>query len=373
MNRGSETSIFFAAKCPSCGGDLQLPTNITNVKCMYCQSEIIIFKNENGNFVSNLDKEKLEKLIVEAFNSKNYSETIDYANKILELNDRPLSLFSMYYKGICVGHLSTADNFLLDEMLHLVQKSIDETSPFLSPETIETLVMPMVEIILFEFTLPLHDKWTQTSNGYKDSKLLDIQLSTKSFGEQLVLANGVGNSIRNFYNNQSNIFLTKFFPTILEIANYSWKMAETEQIADRIVKLYLFLVNCEVHLVNSELINSSMKPIMAEIRLKYPTLETQIKNEFFPNMEKEKKDCFVVTATMEDINHPYVITLRRFRDLYLRKSIIGNIFIRVYNTIGPILARFISQHPWTKVISRNLIIEPMFLLASKMLDQRLDS
>lgn len=33
---------FKAAKCPNCAGDLQVPDDRDNVKCMYCGSDIVV-------------------------------------------------------------------------------------------------------------------------------------------------------------------------------------------------------------------------------------------------------------------------------------------------------------------------------------------
>ncbi len=371
MIDSSQMTNFFAARCPSCGGDLQLPTSKTSVKCMYCQNEIIINHNEHGFSVATIDIDKLENLMTEAYIGKNYLETIDYANKIIEVDDN--ALMAWYYKGISAGYLSTADNFRLSEMLHIVKRVLDKTSAKLTPETIETLVFPMVEIVLFEFTFPIHHEWVEGTERYKDSTRLDIQRSNKSVTEQLLLARGVGNNVRRYMDSNSNIYMSKFFPTIMEVVNYSWKMASTEKIAEPIVKLYLYLINCNVHLANNEIIISAMSPVISEIKRKFPTLETRIRQEFYPDKEKEKKDCFIVTATMGDISHPYVITLRRFRDLHLQKSAIGKFLIRVYNVIGPPLAQFISTHPLARTASRNLIVKPTFTVVIKVFGHDIDT
>lgn len=363
MSDSSQTTNFFAARCPSCGGDLQLPTNKTSVKCMYCQNEIIINHNEHGFSVATLDIDKLENLMTEAYIGKNYLETIDYANKIIEVDDN--ALMAWYYKGISAGYLSTADNFRLGEMSHIVKRVLDKTSAQLTPETIETLVLPMVEIVLFEFTFPLHHEWVEGTERYKDSTRLDIQRSNKSVTEQLLLARGVGNNVRRYMDSNSNIYMSKFFPTIMEVVNYSWKMASTEKIAEPIVKLYLYLINCNVHLANNEIIISAMSPVIAEIKRKFPTLETRIRQEFYPDKEKENKDCFIVTATMGDEHHPYVLGLRDFRDHTLRKSAIGRSFIVLYNIVGPIIAKYIKKHEWMKIISLKFLIEPAIAIVQR--------
>jgi hypothetical protein len=56
-------------------------------------------------------------------------------------------------------------------------------------------------------------------------------------------------------------------------------------------------------------------------------------------MVEEADFCFIATAVYGDLNHPRVVTLRRFRDQVLRKSTGGRFFIRWYYQNGLEIAR----------------------------------
>jgi hypothetical protein len=55
--------------------------------------------------------------------------------------------------------------------------------------------------------------------------------------------------------------------------------------------------------------------------------------------------CFVATAAYGDLRHPEVEYLRLVRDMVLINHSWGRVFIKVYWTIGPKLARFVAPRP----------------------------
>ena len=67
------------------------------------------------------------------------------------------------------------------------------------------------------------------------------------------------------------------------------------------------------------------------------------------------RPCFVATAAFGREDHPVVVTLREFRDRYLRNWSIGRSFIKVYNIIGPHLADAIRNRPWACMIVQLLL------------------
>ena len=55
--------------------------------------------------------------------------------------------------------------------------------------------------------------------------------------------------------------------------------------------------------------------------------------------------CFVATAVYGDADHPQVAALRRFRDERLLQHTTGRTAVRLYYLAGPVLARFLADHP----------------------------
>ncbi len=68
-------------------------------------------------------------------------------------------------------------------------------------------------------------------------------------------------------------------------------------------------------------------------------------------------NCFVVTTTMGDTNHPVVNDFRNYRDDVLLNTILGRLFIKVYYQIGPYLSEIIKNDKTLFQISRSLILK----------------
>jgi len=82
-----------------------------------------------------------------------------------------------------------------------------------------------------------------------------------------------------------------------------------------------------------------------------------------------KGSCFIATATMGDYDHPVVMQLREFRDQYLLQRDWGKTFTRYYYKFGPYPANIISKSYLLKRLSYALIVQPLFVLAKKILNK----
>jgi hypothetical protein len=65
--------------------------------------------------------------------------------------------------------------------------------------------------------------------------------------------------------------------------------------------------------------------------------------------------CFVATASFRCSEHPDVVYLRRFRDKFLKRYILGRAFIAIYWKIGPILAKPVSKNDRLAACSRAVL------------------
>ncbi|WP_414682942.1 CFI-box-CTERM domain-containing protein [Longimicrobium sp.] len=90
-----------------------------------------------------------------------------------------------------------------------------------------------------------------------------------------------------------------------------------------------------------------------------------------PVLDKQKADaCFVVTATMGSPDHPYVSTLRLFRDQELATRPIGRSFIEWYRKNGPKLAALIADRPILRRAALHLLVRPAAALATMVQRER---
>jgi hypothetical protein len=89
-----------------------------------------------------------------------------------------------------------------------------------------------------------------------------------------------------------------------------------------------------------------------------------------PEIKKKSSCCFVITATMENRNHPYVLSLQEFRESWLLKRGYGRQFNRYYMIFGPSLANIIRNRRILRALSLHLIVRPGVWIASKCLNKQ---
>ena len=102
-------------------------------------------------------------------------------------------------------------------------------------------------------------------------------------------------------------------------------------------------------------------------KLKYdrPEIYNKFKDAFNASDTNNNSGCFVATATMRNYNHPIVLDLRNFRDLFLLKSWYGRLFVKSYYLVGPFFARLISKSKLLRSLSFNLLILPIHNLIKR--------
>jgi tetratricopeptide (TPR) repeat protein len=112
--------IFKEARCPNCGGELQLPENKATAKCMYCGGEIIVQDAIHKAAESNVPNWLL--LAKTAIDGRNYQEAYNYYTRVLEVD--PQNHEAWFGKGEAAGWLSTLADFRMSEMLADIENAI---------------------------------------------------------------------------------------------------------------------------------------------------------------------------------------------------------------------------------------------------------
>lgn len=70
---------------------------------------------------------------------------------------------------------------------------------------------------------------------------------------------------------------------------------------------------------------------------------------------KQKKGCYVATCVYGSYDCPEVWTLRRYRDLYLAKSLLGRCFISCYYAISPSIIKVLGKESWFQSIMKSVL------------------
>lgn len=72
-----------------------------------------------------------------------------------------------------------------------------------------------------------------------------------------------------------------------------------------------------------------------------------------------KEGCFIASVCYGEYDAPEVLILREFRDVKLLNSKTGKIFVKVYYSISPFIARKISKCDLLKKMIRSYILKPI--------------
>jgi predicted RNA-binding Zn-ribbon protein involved in translation (DUF1610 family) len=328
------------AICPNCGGDLRIPEDRTVVKCMYCGKDIIV-REAIAKAIGPTIENYLT-LARSAKNSKNNKEAYDYYTKVLELD--PKNHEAWFGKGEAAGWLSTLADFRLPEMVTGIQNAVN-FSPSDEKEEIQIKGARMINEItiayynlslnhVFEFGRLRAAREEFMGRCLRMIEALEIAHSI-ALGEKVIIDN-----IIHICKMQIEGIHYMDFNEYGEIRGTFWAASERES---------LLRLKINEYVEKRKSLEPSYQP---------PTIQ-------------RKSGCFIVTATMGNFNHPYVILLREFRDRWLTKKTLGQIFVEKYYHYSPFFANVIRKRKKLRWISYAFVVEPSVWLATELLRKKL--
>lgn len=329
---------FKDARCPNCGGELQLPDNKQKVKCMYCGSDILV--QEAVSAAAGPKVENLMGLARTAATASNHKEAYDYYTKVLEL--QPENCEAWFGKGESAGWLSDLNNFRFSEMSACFNKAIE-----FAPE----------------------DKQQETraraATSVNDVAIACHTISRKHLIEIISFA---ANSWQEYLNRCGAVV------SALEIA-YTFA-PDNKQIVENLIHIYKDNIEgvkfsdrstyppVSKAVFLSDASEAQFRAKMAE----YSGIMRQMDSSYQPPAaNRAKAGCFVATATMGSDDHETVILLREFRDVWLSKRRWGAWLVGVYYIVGPVLAGVLRRSAALRRLSAKLLVVPSAALAAKIL------
>lgn len=327
------------AKCPNCGGELQIASEIKTVICMYCDSQIMVqeaienrIEAMSGSITTWLE------LARSAASGGNSDEAIEYYNKILEVDENNVEAWLA--KGEHIWAKSTLAHPRITDAISYLSKAINKSN------NNSEIIKKASEIFYNQIT-----SLAKQSQQHQE-EFHEVESSTHQLGRiGFKILESCSITIKNGFD---KIIISK-------AAVYSWDTT------------YLFWGDTEGKLIIPYLINILEKEPDYTIKLVEGSKKVLNKNlpekysSFKTSCTRVKGGCFIATATMGDINHPIVIELRDFRDNWLAKREWGRFFIQNYYKFSPRIAQVINFYPVLRLISLYLIIMPLHYLTSKVL------
>jgi len=330
---------FKAARCPSCGGDLQVPDDRHAVNCMYCGANVIVREAIQAAAGGNIGNWLI--LAQAATQAGNNQEAYDYYTRVLEADS--LNSEAWAGKAEAAGWMSTLTSFRLPEMLAGFQKSIDYAPSEGQTESKRIAASKITDIIGSYYTL---------ARGH----LLEYISLDNVWVDYLV---------------QCDLMITG-----LESAHNYWP--EHQGILDYLI--FICRDNIQGVAYSDQYAPNGpiqrVKTLSAEyestLRSKlalYVEKKRQLDPTYEPDEIKKAKAsaCFIATATMGRADHPAVLLLREFRDEWLMQSGLGRVFIRQYSEHGPLLSRIIAKSRVRRLASYLFIVVPSTWIVRRLL------
>jgi hypothetical protein len=330
---------FKAAICPSCGGQLQVPEDRDAVKCMYCGTDIIVRQAIQAGSGINI-KNYLE-LAVTATNVGNFKEAYDYYSKVLEIDIKnPEAWFG---KGRSAGWLSTLYNFRFADMKSGFQNALANI-----PENDKNDLQIQCASVINQVANACYNLSRNHVLEHPSEEGWKEYLSQSSDVIEIL---EFGNTLNP--NNKDILFcLMRICKENIEGVNYKYYVGDTQLTGVRkLAPEYEKTLNGKyVH---------------------YANLMKQLDSNFTAaKIQKKSSCCFVITATMGNRYHPYVITLQDFRESWLKKRGYGRFFTRHYERYGPYFADLIRDRSTLRRLSLHLIVIPSVKIATKLLHKK---
>ncbi len=109
----------------------------------------------------------------------------------------------------------------------------------------------------------------------------------------------------------------------------------------------------------AELTDGANEAILLEEKIAKEKEEKKKNSNQSVASKSTNSNCFIVTATMGDINHPVTNDFRRFRDEKLLNNFLGDLFIKFYYKVGPFFANMIDKNQKLRLLSLKFLINPL--------------
>ena len=319
---------FKAAKCPSCGGDIQLPIGVERAKCMYCGSDVDVERAVTAaRGQVNLDN--IRELARDAVDAGNNEEAINRANVLLEHN--PKDVEALLIKAEAVGFSSTLASPRILEMAQIATKAVE------SSQSDESISKKASDILLSVGTA-----------FYNLGRNHLMQFSTYgTWGSYITWSVYVSNVYRT-----AKDFLPK---------------SEQREVLEALITI------CKHQLEGYSGADVDV-PVKLEMTEEAKRLTNQVLDELVEEMKVldpsyakpqivEKGACFIATAATGTASGKMTIAIRQFRNEILHDHRLGRSFCNYYYRYASKLVPGLKKNRFYRVLAIILIVFPAYLLS----------
>lgn len=316
---------FKAAKCPSCGGNIQVPYERDTAKCMYCGSDIIV--REAIKLAGGKNLQNILTMAKTSLEARNQGEGLQYINSYLEDDQNNAEAWNLKAQLVCLEY----------EYVNLVN------------------VLTQVETCMSR-AIAIDGKYGASLEAYK------IRLA-ESLWNYINSNIAKHNEVEQMFKNGARVGV--FYH-------------DTPQVKEKIrgeifeaLKLYIGILP-EAHHKNGI---PKIKQLNAWLRKEgstAPGLDSFIQKYEPQYAAPPAKACFIATATYASPMAPEVLVLREFRDRYLENTTFGKSFVHAYYYLSPPIAQLISKSGVLKQVTMYLLA-PVICLVKRYINRHIEA
>lgn len=332
---------FIAARCPQCGSNITVDDSRDAGICEFCGTAFVTEKviqnitthitNDYSGANIQMNNGTVDNFIqigINALKGKNLPEAYTYANRALELDAESAAAWELKMRA----SRGTSTNLRIDELLNYGRNAI----AYSTPETKEDMAHT-VWLFLAKYALrALEQAAAQTAavDGLKRQLIADNPASYSQ-------------ALHNDFDFRSQMLLIVEAALRLRFSmpkEYIGRYADIQNIIVNMGQAYIKyclaererLTICKADLSEAEIerrqqrLGSIIKDLPPEAQTAFTGTEL---------LAPKAEGCFIATAVYGSYDCPPVWTLRRFRDMYLRRSRLGRRFIALYYALSPRLIR----------------------------------
>lgn len=221
--------------------------------------------------------------------------------------------------------------FNIDFLLDLVTQQVEDSRKVIYDNIIHNTDF---KDIFFSSQNTYSIEFFKNSKYTKEMLLADVNIFTEEF--TLIKMNALLSTGKSMFDYNTFIsFLV--FPTITSLENYKERCD--------IIKAKL---DSNTFFTNSK---NNFKILFAEIRISL--IKSHSEEDFFkavktfknmPSAKTNNKNCYIATLVYEDIDHPKVMFLRKYRDEKLLTSLWGKLFTKLYYLVSPSFVKILRPY-----------------------------
>lgn len=333
--------IFKPAQCPNCGGQLQVPTDRSSVKCMYCGDTIEI--EQGVGQTATRDLSNWIALAEAAKAAGNNKEAYDYFTRVLERE--PENYAAWLGKGENAGLLSTLANSRLSEMIFDAQQAVKfAPEPKAEFAASAAATINVVAVGYYNVARQALDQYVALPNSWAEylvqcGEVLGVYEAAS--GLDPTNPKYIRNAISICYDNMSGRSYTDPYDTSSgSPTSKAWQLS----------KEYY------------QIMQQKLDEYVAKMRSIDPTFAAPVVNVAKPAA------CFIATASLGSTHHPVLRVLRIFRNDVLLQFNAGRRFVHSYSEWGPRAANFVKKHPTGRILCYFAIVLPIYLIARVLIE-----